>query len=273
MLADILGKNRLHRLGFNIPVGKVTAQQAVMLNKAAEELPSESDITGADDIELQEIAEKASDIISQIKDIQTDTDEPFKHPLRELLGLDTQIRSIRGSLKVEVAEKVQLEERIAKENRKLEEFREYPRVYDDTMREDIAKRIDDLINEDLKVRQESISLLKGRLKNQITSFKETIAKVLDSNTSLAEKIRTLFREQGITIASILMAIGMATGVLVGALLPGGGGASAASGGGEPPKGEVGLKEWIRNKLKALASLLGKLGIKAAEALPGILEEL
>ena len=42
----------------NIPVGKITARQAVMLNKAAEELPSESDITGADDIELQEIAEK-----------------------------------------------------------------------------------------------------------------------------------------------------------------------------------------------------------------------
>ena len=58
MLADILGKNRLCRLGFNIPVGKVTARQAVMLNKAAEELPSESDITGADDIELQEIAKK-----------------------------------------------------------------------------------------------------------------------------------------------------------------------------------------------------------------------
>ena len=58
MLADIFGKNRLHRLGFNIPVGRITAQQAVMLNKAAEELPSESDITGADDIELQEIAEK-----------------------------------------------------------------------------------------------------------------------------------------------------------------------------------------------------------------------
>ena len=36
MLADILGKNTLCRLGFNIPVGKVTARQAVMLNKAAE---------------------------------------------------------------------------------------------------------------------------------------------------------------------------------------------------------------------------------------------
>ena len=102
------------------------------------------------------------------------------------------------------------------------------------------------------------------------SFKETIAKVLDKDTSLAEKIRTLFREQGITIAPILTAIGMAIGVLVEALLPGGGGAATASGGEPPPKDEAFLKEWIRNKLKALASLLGRLGIKAAEALPGII---
>ena len=123
----------------------------------------------------------------------------------------------------------------------------------------------------MKVRQESIDLLKGRLKNQITSFKETIAKVLDKDTSLAEKIRTLFREQGITIASILTAIGMAIGVLVEASLPGGGdGGATASGGEPPPKDEAGLKEWIRNKLKVLASLLGRLGIKAAETLPGII---
>ena len=115
MLADILGKNRLCRLGFNIPVGRITAHQAVMLNKAAEELPSESDITGADDIELQEIAEKASDIISQIKDVQTDTEDLFEHPLRELLGLDKQLRSIGGNLKVEVAKKVELEEHVTKE--------------------------------------------------------------------------------------------------------------------------------------------------------------
>ena len=80
MLADILGKNRLHRLGFYI---------------AAEELPSESDITRIDDIELQEIAGKASDIISQIKDVQTDTEDLFEHPLHELLGLDKQLRTIR----------------------------------------------------------------------------------------------------------------------------------------------------------------------------------
>ena len=257
MLADILGKNRLRRFGFNIPVGKVNARQAVMLNKAAEELPSESDITKADGIELQEIAEKALGIISQIKDIQTDTDDLFEHPLREFLGLDAQLKSIRGSLKVEAEKKVQLEE-----CRKLEEFQVYPGVYDDAMREDMTKRIDDL-NDELKVRQQSINLLKGRLKNQITSFREIIAKVLNKDTSLAENIQTLFREQGITIASILTAIGMAIRVLVEALLPGGG----------VLRHQVAshhLKEWIRNKLKALASLLGRLGIKAAESLPGII---
>ena len=73
------------------------------------------------------------------------------------------------------------------------------------------------------------------------------------------------------IASILMDIGMAIRVLIEALLPGGGGAAMASGGGVPlAKDEASLKEWIRNKLKALASLLGRLGIKAAEALPGII---
>ena len=141
MLADILGKNRLRRLGFNIPVGPITARQTIMLNKAAEELPSESDITKVDDIELQKIAEKASGIIYQIKDVQKDTEDLCENPLRELLGLDKQLRTIRGSLKVEVAKKVELEEHITKERQKLEEFQEYPGVYDDAMREDIRSEL------------------------------------------------------------------------------------------------------------------------------------
>ena len=68
------------------------------------------------------------------------------------------------------------------------------------------------------------------------------------------------------IASILTAIGMAISVLVDALLPGGEG-----GRGKPPlKAEKGLKEWVRNKLKALSSLLGRPGVKTAEALPSII---
>ena len=97
------------------------------------------------------------------------------------------------------------------------------------MQEDITNQIAKL-NDELEARQESINLLKGDQKNQIMSFKEMIAKVSDKDTSLANKIRMLFREQGITIASVLMAIGMAIGVLIEALLPGNGGTV----GGKPP---------------------------------------
>ena len=134
MIADILGKNRLRRLSFNIPVGKLMARQVVMLNKATEELPSESDITKADDIELQETVEKTSGIISQIKDVQTDTEDLFEHPLRELLGLDKQLRSIRCSLNIEVAKKVQLDGHIEMEKIKLGEIQDDPRYTKKTTR-------------------------------------------------------------------------------------------------------------------------------------------
>ena len=164
MIADVLGKNRLHNLGFDIPRSKVTAREAVMLNKVKEKLPSTSDVTKVDDIELQEIMENATksteDLILQVKNNQSQTDDLFEYPLRKLLGLDKQLRSIRGSLKVEVAKKVQLEEHIKKENRKLEEFREYPGVYGNNQLEEIRSRIERL-SDDLKVRQESINLFKA----------------------------------------------------------------------------------------------------------------
>ena len=109
-IVKILGKNRLHNLGFDILKGKLTARQAVMLNRVKAELPSTSNITKVDDIELQEIMENASkdmeDLISQMKNDQSQTDDLFEYPLHELLGLDKQRRSIRGSLKVEVAKQV-----------------------------------------------------------------------------------------------------------------------------------------------------------------------
>ena len=94
---------------------------------------------------------------------------------------------------------------------------------------------------------------------------------MDKETrTLGERIRTLFREQGVTIASILTAIGMAIGVLIEALL-GGSTTTITSGstsGGDGKGG--GAREWIKNRLKALSQLLGKLADKALASLPGII---
>ena len=67
--------------------------------------------------------------------------------------------------------------------------------------------------------------------------------MIDKDNSLAKKIRTLFREQGIMITSVLTAVGMATGVLVEALLLGGtDGAAGCAAFMPPPKDEKGLKK-------------------------------
>ena len=118
-LRDRLGKEGLCDLGFDVPIGHITAHQFMASYRAGSQLPSLSDITRADDIELQEIAEKALRSIENLN--QQVQEEPTEDlPMRELLGLDKQLRSIRGLLKVEVAKKVQLEERITKERRKLD---------------------------------------------------------------------------------------------------------------------------------------------------------
>ena len=106
VMADTLGIRGLREMGYNITKTNLKPLFVLDLLEKQAELPSSSEIAKADDIELAEIAEKASYIISQIKDVQTDTDDLFEHPLQELLGLDKQLRSIRGSLKVEVAKKL-----------------------------------------------------------------------------------------------------------------------------------------------------------------------
>ena len=71
-----------------------------------EDLLSMSDLANVDDIELQEITENAGeDLIEQLEGKEM-------LPMCELQGLDKQLRSIRGSLKVEVTKKVQLQQHI-----------------------------------------------------------------------------------------------------------------------------------------------------------------
>ena len=68
--------------------------------------------------------------MAQLDDQTHSPSNLLEHPLHELLGLDKELRSIRGSLKVDTAKKVQLEECIERENHKLSEIRDNPE-YDD----------------------------------------------------------------------------------------------------------------------------------------------
>ena len=233
-----------------------------------------SSTTDAEAIEMIEMSSK--DIDTTVKGVEQDTSfiEPSERdkllPLRELEGLDKQLRTIKGSLKVAIAKRIDLEGRIKHEERKLNEIQDP--AYSDDQRDMIEGRINKLRGE-LTERNKEIDILKGEASKQINQIRGSITKFLDKETgTLGERIRTLFKEQGITIVSILTAVGMTIGVLIEALL-GGPTVSTTTSGSTPADGgdkKGGAREWIKNKLKALSQLLGKLADKALASLPGII---
>ena len=278
-----LGVNRLRTMGFtNITYEDIQPYQPKFqnardearklnekLNERSKTLESSS-TTDVEAIELMEMTSKDIDGLEQETSFIEPTERDKLLPLRELQGLDKQIRTIKGSLKVAIAKRVELEDRIKHEERKLNEIQDP--AYSDDQRDMIEGRIKRLRGE-LTERNKEIDILKGEASKQINQIRGSITKFLDKEMgTLGERIRTLFKEQGITIVSILTAVGMAIGVLIEALL-GTPSASAPTSGSTPADGgdkKGGAREWIKNKLKALSQLLGKLADKALASLPGII---
>ena len=84
---------------------------------------------------------------------------------------------------------------------------EHDPTYTDEYRQLYRDRLVDL-NIDKRAKIGILSQNWKDLQTQVKRIKQTIAKVLDQDTSLAERTHTLFREQGITIFSILTALSM-----------------------------------------------------------------
>ena len=254
---------------------KVAREQVRKLNENLDERSKAMESPSTTDAEAIEMIEVTSkDIDTTVKDVEQDTSfiKPSERdnllPLRELEGLDKQLRTIKGSLKVAIAKRIDLEGRIKHEERKLHEMQD-PK-YSDDQRDMIEGRINKLRGE-LTERNKEIDILKGEASEQINQIKESITKFLDKETgTLGERIRTLFKEQGITIVSILTAVCMTIGVLIEALLGGPSASTPTSGGTSGGDKKGGAREWIKNKLKALSQLLGKLADKALASLPGII---
>ena len=139
-----------------------------------------SSTTDAEAIEMIEVTSK--DIDATVKDAEQDTsfiessERDKLLPLRELEGLDKQLRTIKGSLKVAIAKHVDLEGHIKHEERKLNEIQD-PK-YSDDQRDMIEGRINKLRGE-LTERNKEIYILKGEASKQINQIRESITKFLD----------------------------------------------------------------------------------------------
>ena len=139
--------------------------------------------------------------------------------LRELQGLDRELKTISGSLRSAITKSMAKQVDIDKEKRKLEEMAN-DETYSDEQREEVRARLQKFQDEQ-KAINDQIRILKGQYSNQIYQIRESITKFLDKETgTLGGRIRTCFKEQGAMIVSILTTVGMAIRVFIEALLGG-----------------------------------------------------
>ena len=156
------------------------------------------------------------DLSSIVEDIHVKTWEASQETdlldMREFLAIDKALQSIQGELLNNTSKLTEIDKRIQRDTKKLKEVENDP-TYTDEQRQLYRDRLDNL-NTEKQARLELLSQNRKDLQTQVARIRQTIEKVLDKDSSLAERIRIPFKEQGITISSILAALSMTIATIV-----------------------------------------------------------
>ncbi len=198
--------------------------------------------------EVQELLGTAGNSETHVKEIETsfieegttynEMETQTHMTKREMDGVISAMTSVKEEIANELAKLNETNKELAKENAKLEQAKE---DNDEFQIKRISSRIRDLEYE-RSSRLEVININKEKLRSQVNRIKETVRKILNEDKTLGERIRTLFREQGITIVSILTAFGMIIGVIVETFT----GGSTSPSPSPPPPSKGGVHDWIKN---------------------------
>ena len=241
-------------------------------------------------IEMQTV-EQVEESFNTFLETSTQTELALGPPgslqFRELAGLDRSLRNMRTTvLKI-------TSDREVKKARVKELKDEISKVaYDEDgevqFSEDLREKQREIktLEEEIETLNSVIQEYDGKFRGQFERIKQTIDKMLNQDMTLGERIQTLFRKQGITITSVITALGLAIGMIINSIL------SAAkyivppapkaptpkptppapTPKPEPPAPtpEPGIKGWIKDQLRNIANLLLKLADKMLIALPGII---
>ena len=243
-----------------------------------------------EEIEMQTV-EQVEESLNTFLETSTQTElalgPPGSLPFRELAGLDRSLRNMRTTVlkmtsdrEVKKATLRQLKDEISKVSYDDGEVQ-----FDENLQEKTEKI--KTLEEEIEVLDSEIREYDGKFRGQFQRIKQTVDKMLHQDLTLGEQIQTLFREQGITIASVITALGLAIGMIINSIL------SAAKSIVNPtpspkptpkpdptpkpkptptpePTPEPGIKGWIKQQLQKIANLLSKVADKMLIALPGII---
>ena len=283
---DVLGiKN------WDNPIEKMTPKAEAALAKTSETIAlTNSSPERPEEIEMQTVEtveENLTNFLEASAQTELELGPPGSLPFRELAGLDRSLRNMRTTVlkltsdrEAKKATLRQLKDEISKVSYDDGEVQ-----FDENLQEKTEKI--KTLEEEIEVLDSEIREYDGKFRSQFQRIKQTVDKMLHQDLTLGEQIQTLFREQGITIASVITALGLAIGMIINSIL------SAAKSIVNPtpkpkptpkpdptpkpkptptpePTPEPGIKGWIKQQLQKIANLLSKVADKMLIALPGII---
>ena len=240
-----------------------------------------------EEIEMQTV-EQVEEGLNTFLETSTQTElelgPPGSLPFRELAGLDRSLRNMRTTvLKMTSDREVKkLQVKKLKDELSTVSYNDGEVQFDENLQEKTEKI--KTLEDEIEVLDSEIREYDGKFRSQFQRIKQTIDKMLHQDLTLGEQIQTLFREQGITIASVITALGLAIGMIINSILSAGKSIVPPAPPAptpkptpkpEPtpkptPKPEPGIKGWIKEQLRNIANLLLKLADKMLIALPGII---
>ena len=144
------------------------------------------------DIEMESIPpEELSSLLEDIHVNKREASQNTDLDMREFLGIDKALQSIQDELLNNASQLTEINKSIKRDTKKLREVENDP-TYSDEQRQLYRGRLDDL-NTEKQARLEILPQYRKDLQTQVARIKQTLEKVLDKDTSLMERIYTLFR--------------------------------------------------------------------------------
>ena len=284
-------RDRLGIKNWDNPIKKIPPKAEASLAKASKTIAStNSSPERSEDIEMQTVEtveENLTNFLEASAQTELELGPEGSLQFRELAGLDRSLRNMRTTVlkmtsdrEVKKATLRQLKDEISKVSYDDGEVQ-----FDENLQEKTEKI--KTLEEEIEVLDSEIREYDGKFRSQFQRIKQTVDKMLHQDLTLGEQIQTLFREQGITIASVITALGLAIGMIINSIL------SAAKSIVNPtpspkptpkpdptpkpkptpkpePTPEPGIKGWIKQQLQKIANLLSKVADKMLIALPGII---
>ena len=282
---DVLGiKN------WDNPIKKMPPKAEASLAKTSETIAlTNSSPERSEDIEMQTV-ETVEENLTNFLEASAQTElalgPPGSLPFRELAGLDRSLRNIRTTVLKMTSDREVKKLRVKELKDEISKVSYDPADDGVEFSENLQEKQREIKTE-IEVLDSEIREYDGKFRGQFQRIKQTVDKMLHQDLTLGEQIQTLFREQGITIASVITALGLAIGMIINSIL------SAAKSIVNPtpspkptpkpeptpkpkptptpePTPEPGIKGWIKQQLQKIANLLSKVADKMLIALPGII---